>query len=273
MLHFYKSGAALLCVLPLNGNRYISGVQKLPPAGREWNCIFYKSCCFAKINLCFYLHAWQKYIVALNFQTTIAQYLVVLSCYVWLLVSTLDVFGFFFFFFLSLAHWHLQSFTWILQILHFYPLWAPRALHLWFWWTAQNQRTVEGSHAPNLVFVMNPHQSEAEWIYLTQGRARLLSRPCPWMNPENTWPLVCCWDSHTREYGKLTQYHTFCYSVRKWCFLCLTVKWNETHFGSIHLNFPWHNLLSHFYLNTNVFCLHRTTCCLGLYNTADVQGF
>ncbi len=37
--------------------------------------------------------------------------------------------------------------------------------------------------------------------------------------------------------------------------------WNETQFGGIHLNFPWHNLLSHFYLNTNVFCLHRTTCC------------
>ncbi len=59
--------------------------------------------------------------------------------------------------FSSLAHWHLQSFTWTLQILHFYPLWAticdfdgqlrisglskavmPRTWSLW--WTLISQR-------------------------------------------------------------------------------------------------------------------------------------
>lgn len=80
--------------------------------------------------------------------TTIAQYLVVLPsydswCLQWVSLDFVCCFS-------SLAHWQLQSFTWILWILHFYPLWAPRALHLWFWWTALNQRTVEGSHALNL---------------------------------------------------------------------------------------------------------------------------
>lgn len=46
------------------------------------------------------------------------------------------------------------------------------------------------------------------------------------------------------EHGKLTQYRTCCYSVRKWCFLCLTVRWNETHFGNIPLNFPWQPVIT-----------------------------
>lgn len=74
----------------------------------------------------------------------------------------------------------------------------PRALHLWFWWTAPNQQTAEGSHALNLRALCgglcDEPSSVRGWEDISHpGDSEARSRPGPWMNPENTLPLVCSW--------------------------------------------------------------------------------
>lgn len=137
----------------------------------------------------------------------------------------------------------------------------PRVLHLWFWWTAQNQQTVEGSHVLNLRALCGG-LSDEPWVGISHPGEGKALKTGPLNEPMKTHSRWCILEISLLE--SIGSWHNIAPAAiqTKIMFVVLSceMEWNSFWQCSLF----WQLFLTHFYLNTNVFWqhVHCTTCCI-----------